>query len=151
MTCIESLGRVYKGTNGYSKIYNPSTKKSEKAHRYIFELAFGKIPDNLVIMHTCDNRACTNLNHLVLDTQSENLKDMYRKGRQGNRKLPRGIQHHFVTLSEETIEEIKGANYSRGFYTRMAEKFNVTRQTISNIKRGKTHNYKAPDLKDLLQ
>lgn len=37
----------------------------------------------MVVMHTCDNRACEEGEHLVAGTQSDNIRDMYRKGRSG--------------------------------------------------------------------
>ena len=41
----------------------------------------GAIPDGMVIMHTCDNPRCINVEHLTTGTQSENLADMRAKGR----------------------------------------------------------------------
>lgn len=45
-----------------------------KAHRIIYELHNGKIPDNLVCDHLCRVRNCVNPNHIEIVTQSENRK-----------------------------------------------------------------------------
>lgn len=39
------------------------------------------IPEEMVVMHTCDNPACCNPNHLRLGTQLENIQDCVRKDR----------------------------------------------------------------------
>ena len=38
-------------------------------------------PPGMVIMHSCDNPACCNPEHLVLGTQSDNIRDCVAKGR----------------------------------------------------------------------
>lgn len=55
-----------------------------RAHRVAYELLEGPIPDGMIIMHTCDNRACVRLDHLRLATQAENILDMFEKGRDNN-------------------------------------------------------------------
>ena len=55
--------------------------KRVRLHRATWERANGPIPEGKVIMHTCDKRACFELSHLQLGTQSENIKDMFAKGR----------------------------------------------------------------------
>jgi hypothetical protein len=54
---------------------------SKYAHRLAWEAVHGPIPDGMIVMHTCDNRPCINVEHLRLGTQSENMQDMYHKGR----------------------------------------------------------------------
>lgn len=138
MSCTTKVGRVSEASNGYANVYDSVSKKNVKAHRFVYEKAHGLIPKGFVVMHTCNNRGCTNLEHLVLGTQSENLKDMYNKGRQGDRDFPKGESHHFTTLTKEEVEELKATPYYRGLFSQWAKTHGVTRQTARNIYRGKT-------------
>lgn len=53
------------------------------AHRVMYRIKTGEeIPAGMVVMHTCDRPDCVNPNHLVLGTQSDNVHDRDRKGRQ---------------------------------------------------------------------
>ncbi len=52
------------------------------AHRYAWELTYGPIPDDLPVLHRCDNPPCVRPDHLFLGTQADNLRDMHTKNRQ---------------------------------------------------------------------
>lgn len=80
--CWEWMGARNK--NGYGTIH--ADKKTLLAHRYSYELNYGPIPEGMVVMHDCDNPACTNYSHLILGTDKTNAEDRERKGRGGNRK-----------------------------------------------------------------
>lgn len=60
------------------------------AHRYMYTLSKGEIPEGLVVMHKCDNPCCINPEHLTVGTQKDNMEDCKRKGRLG----PRGRVHN---------------------------------------------------------
>lgn len=53
-----------------------------KAHHFALLDALGQdVPAGMVVMHTCDNRACVRPDHLRVATQSDNIKDMWQKER----------------------------------------------------------------------
>ena len=76
-SCWEWIGSKEKG--GYGIFYYHGANKL--AHRFSWEVLYGKIPKRMVICHKCDNPSCVNPNHLFLGTQEDNLRDMHYKGR----------------------------------------------------------------------
>lgn len=50
-------------------------------HRKAWILTYGPIPDGMSVLHHCDNPPCCEPTHLFLGTQSDNMNDMYAKGR----------------------------------------------------------------------
>ena len=57
--------------------------RNRGVHRLAWQAKNGEIPAGAVIMHTCDNRRCINIDHLRLGTQRDNLADMHQKVREG--------------------------------------------------------------------
>lgn len=68
-TCWNWLGWSKSGYGGLSK-----DGKRHRAHRYIYELLVGKIPEGLEIDHLCRNKKCVNPEHLEPVTHSENMR-----------------------------------------------------------------------------
>lgn len=59
------------------RIPNPNGKGRGELimyHRYVWEQAYGKIPDGYEIDHICKNRACCNLKHLQMLEGSEHAR-----------------------------------------------------------------------------
>lgn len=81
-------------------------------HRIAWMHHRGDIPDGMVVMHICDNRACINPDHLAVGTQAENLADMRAKGRHlaahpppRPASLPPGLQGEKGRLWIEQLEQ----------------------------------------------
>lgn len=58
--------------SGYGRVYY--RRATYAAHRFMYTIFKGPIPDNLVLDHLCRNRACCNPDHLEPVTISENVK-----------------------------------------------------------------------------
>lgn len=97
------------------------------AHRASWMLFKGN-PNNLFVLHHCDNPLCVNPNHLFLGTQKDNVDDMIQK-----RRHVFGEQSCLSKLSQSQIDEIRAY---KGMQKDMAKKFKVGSGTISRIFRG---------------
>lgn len=51
------------------------------AHRYMFELFFGQIPQGMLVCHRCDNPSCVRPEHLFAGSARDNALDREAKGR----------------------------------------------------------------------
>ena len=60
--------------NGYGKLKVSGT--TWRAHRYAYELFVGPIPNELLVLHTCDIKCCVNPKHLKLGTHADNTGDI---------------------------------------------------------------------------
>ena len=113
------------------------------AHRLVWELLHGPIPEGKFICHHCDNPPCCNPKHLFLGTPRENTLDMYGKGRdaltKGTRYQPNvsGASNGRARISLEEVTQIRLAGRTRPI-KEIAEQYGVHTTTINNILSGRT-------------
>lgn len=118
--------------------------KTLSAHRYSYMLNCGDIPKGMFVCHTCDNPKCINPDHLFLGTNSDNMKDAYKKGRltlptSGNFKI--GNKPVNRKLTDEQVVEIKEILKTRGKKTlkQIAQQFNVKEYVIRDMNCGRSY------------
>jgi hypothetical protein len=102
------------------------------AHRRVWELTHGPIPDGLFVCHHCDVRLCVRPSHLWLGTNEQNIGDRDRKGRQYDR---RGARNGRAVLSPEQVDQIRQATGHR-IISRLSREFGVGRTQIKRIRDG---------------
>lgn len=100
--CWEWIGS--RTSAGYGRIF--VTPKSLYAHRISWELANGKIPAGLHVLHKCDNPPCVNPAHLFVGTAKDNAIDKSNKGRARN-AMVRGTEHTLAKLTDDDVREIR--------------------------------------------
>ena len=145
----------WQGSNirGYGQ-FSLSHFKTVKAHRFSYELKYGKIPDGMLVCHHCDNPKCVNPNHLFLGTSADNTKDRDTKGRQAKgdthgaklhpekfqflhaKGAPRGSKNARTHLTEDDVIQIKKLLKTKMSQAEIGKKFGVTRFVIWKIKVG---------------
>jgi len=124
----------------------PGKKGPRQAHRVSYSLLVGEIPEDLLILHSCDNRKCVNPAHLRVGTQKDNMQDALGRGR-----FPIGEVSPSAILTNDQVKEIKLLlllEYSQSY---LAEIFGVESGTINSISVNKAWKSIQITSKDLAQ
>ena len=100
------------------------------AHRVSWEMNNGQIPDGMNVLHKCDVRICVNIDHLFLGTQSDNMNDMYAKGRGNN---ARGLQKVMTNLNDSAVINIRNDHENGETGASIARRLGLCESTISMI------------------
>lgn len=132
--CIRYLGAL--STTGYGVFMIDG--KSYNSHRISYELFVGRIPKGQFVLHKCDNRQCIAPQHLFLGTQADNIKDMKNKKRNS---CGIGEKHGHSKLTIIQVKEIKKLIQLGHKQTTIAKKFNISTQTIADIKAKRSWSY----------
>jgi len=124
-----------KSRKGYGMIQRGRRSEGTvEVHRLAYELAYGKILNNLQVLHSCDVRSCVNPEHLFLGTQLNNLNDMRAKGR-GKHKASLGSDHGNAKLTDNDVRYIRYKRAKGVSARKLAKKFHLHEATVRRIVR----------------
>jgi DNA-binding transcriptional regulator YiaG len=103
--CWNWTGGTHK--KGYGTLQGgDGTNRNIATHRFSYELHKGPIPAGMYVMHICDNPRCVNPDHLKLGTATDNVRDMWEKGR----AKPTGVKgegHKKAKLTEDDVRMLR--------------------------------------------
>jgi hypothetical protein len=122
--CREFTGCVQ--SNGYARA--TVNRVTDYAHRHIYRLTTGPIPEGLDVCHECDNRKCIEPKHLFLGTRKQNMEDAVSKGRQA-----RGDMLPHTKITESAEQGIALMARSGALYKDVATAFGICRQHAGQI------------------
>lgn len=153
---VDKSGHCWLWTEGTNKagygLFGPGVEigGSALAHRVAWELVAGPVPDDLFVLHTCDNPACVRNDdagwyevngvlrprrgHLFLGTRGENNKDKVVKGRSA-----RGETAGHAKLTDAQVVEIRTRHALGNLtYPQLAPDYGVSEGTIGSVVRRHT-------------
>jgi hypothetical protein len=103
-------------------------------HRWTWKRHNGDIPEGKYVLHHCDVRCCCNPDHLYLGTQLDNMRDMFDRGREGDRKgQPGGELHSLAKLKLQHVLEIREKGAGGVPKKQLAEEYGVGLTQITRI------------------
>jgi hypothetical protein len=112
-------------------------------HRMVLELQGVEVPEDKLVLHTCDVKICVNPGHLYIGTHLENMRDMWERNRV-NLYLRSGENHGNAKFTDQQVAEMRqryGTEVKR--YTRkgmtssmLANEYGISRAHLLKIVRG---------------
>lgn len=122
-----------RGPTGYGTIgvtINGRNFTAVRVHRIAYVLAYGSLPDGLVVCHHCDNPSCVRPDHLYAGTMADNVRDRDRRGRRADTRGGLSPNTHFTV---SIVRDIRRLRASGATYPELAGAYGVTKQCIWRI------------------
>lgn len=120
--------------NGYGTTWDG--ERSWLAHRLLYTLLVGEIPDGMLACHHCDNRRCVNPAHIFLGTDLDNMRDAIEKGRALKATGPANAK---TKLTEADVADIRARYDSAprkwGMLSALGREYGVGPTSIQRIVR----------------
>lgn len=89
----------------------------------------------LDVCHHCDNPPCFNPAHLFVGTHTDNMRDMFKKGR---RITMRGTRQHLAKLTDEKVKEMRKLRAVGESFQQIGRRFGVSKCTAMSVCKGRT-------------
>lgn len=126
--CWEWIGA--KIPKGYGRFYWRG--KPRYAHRVSLELAGVIVPDDKMVLHSCDNPSCVNPQHLSVGTGFDNMRDAAAKGRVVRVQDWRGERNPKAKVNASQTDEIARSDEPTRV---LANKYGLSATRIRQIRR----------------
>lgn len=124
--CIEWTGSS--DQKGYGQLRIDG--KLIKAHRFAWSRVNGPIPEGMLVLHSCDNPKCVNVDHLRVGTHKDNMADMDDRNRRVNRQN-KGEDCVGSKLTEDQVRQIRTDNRRQ---IDIADDYGISQSVVSKIK-----------------
>lgn len=133
------------------------TRRTAIAPRISWEIYRGPLPEQMNVLHCCDNPYCVNPDHLFLGTQTDNMQDCAKKLRTSKGERHSAIQKAHIPTGPDhprygkpgfagetngqaklTDDQVRSIRSDMRTQAAIALDYGVAFQTISKIKRAHT-------------
>lgn len=118
-----------RGHHGHGQVWFDG--KLHLVHRLVWIICIGDVPDDLCVLHKCDDGRCCNPEHLFLGTQQDNIADMINKGR--DNFVQAGEKNGKALIKADDIPVIRQLCAEGYSHTALARKFGVQPSAIDKI------------------
>ena len=114
-------------------------------HIIAYEQVHGPVPPGKVVRHRCDNPPCRNVDHLLLGTHGDNVRDCIARGRfkfPPRELAPKGDKNGQAKLTDKQTAEIKAELRDRPYYgqvSALARRYGISQPRVSAIKKELEH------------
>lgn len=122
--CIVVTSHKPNSNDGYIYI-SRGDRRHIPVHRLVCERRHGLHP-GMDTLHSCDNRACINPEHVTFGTRLQNMGDCSKRGR-----TSRGIKRPNAKLTDSQVLEIRN---SKEIQQRIADRLGISQGIVSDIK-----------------
>lgn len=128
--------------SGYGKFNCLDGKRNWRAHRASWTIAYGPIPDGMLVLHKCDNRRCVRPEHLFLGNNKDNTQDALQKGRlkdMGPWRHPcPGELNGRAKINLTDVQEIRDMANKGTLQRDISRKFGIGQTAVSKIVNNQT-------------
>lgn len=121
-----------KDLDGYG-LFQLESRRTVRAHRLMYQITEGPIPDGNVIMHSCDNPPCVNPGHLAAVHELVNIADRDTKGRTSQKS-----RHYAAKVSQEQVDQLRQRVFAGEKIYRIHSEYGISYSQAKSIAAGRT-------------